>query len=61
MKSSSRLTNTLKKNNIRYFDYSATTFMSQNVIDEWIKVNTECGISIGRGSSFLSKKADKNI
>ena len=59
MKSSSRLTNTLKKNNIRYFDYSATTFMSQNVIDEWIKVNTECGISIGRGSSFLSKKADK--
>ncbi len=58
MKSSSRLTKTLLENNVHYFDYAATTFMPQNVINKWIEVNTKCGVSIGRGDSILTKRAD---
>lgn len=52
---------TIVKNNIHYFDYGATSFMPQNVIDKWREVNTEIGVSVGRGSSILTKKAEKEL
>lgn len=48
---------TILKNQISYFDSSATTFMPQRVIDKWIDVNTNSGVSIGRGNNILSLKA----
>ena len=60
MRNSDRLTSTLvKNNNIHYFDYAATTFMSKDVIDKWIEVNTLSGVSIDRGNSSLTNKAMK--
>ncbi len=58
MKSLNRLTVTLDKNNkLHYFDYAATTFMSKEVMDKWIEVNSLSGVSLGRGNSILTKKA----
>ncbi len=60
MKSLNRLTVTLNKNNeLHYFDCAATTFMSKEVMDKWIEVNTLSGVSLGRGNSVLAKRASK--
>lgn len=42
---------------IHYFDYAATSFMPQCVVDKWCEANATCGVSIGRGSSPLHKLA----
>lgn len=43
---------------IHYFDFSATCFMPRCVIDKWVEVNEVCGVSIGRGNSILTRKAE---
>lgn len=52
---------TIIKNNIHYFDYGATSFMPHNVMDKWCEMNSEIGVSVGRGSSILTKKAEKEL
>lgn len=52
---------TLIRNKISYFDSSATTFMPQRVIDKWIEVNINAGVSIGRGNNNLSQKAKEEL
>lgn len=42
-----------------YLDYAATTFMPDSVIDAWINFHQHYGISIGRGSNYLSAKANR--
>lgn len=51
----------IKKNNIKYFDYSATTFMPDCVIEKWVEYNSLIGVSINRGSSILSKKSSLEL
>ncbi len=51
----------LKKNNIHYFDYGATSFMPQSVIDKWCEVNSNIGVFVGRGNSILTKRAEKEL
>lgn len=46
---------------IHYFDFSATCFMPRCVIDKWVEVNEVCGVSIGRGNSSLTKKAEEYL
>lgn len=48
---------TLTHTGVDYFDYSATTFMPERVMNVWKQVNKECGVFIGRGSSILTKRA----
>ena len=59
MKDSNIIFPTIKKTGVHYFDYSATTFMPQSVMDKWMELNSECGVFIGRGCSKLTKKATK--
>ena len=51
----------LKKNKLHYFDYAATSFMPQRVIDKWCEINSSIGVSTGRGSSSLTKNAEKEF
>ena len=51
----------LIKNNIHYFDYGATSFMPQSVMDKWCEINSDIGVFVGRGSSVLTKKAEKEF
>lgn len=52
---------TIIKNNIHYFDYGATSFMPQDVMDKWREMNSEIGVFVGRGSNILTKKAEKEL
>lgn len=52
---------TIKRTNCTYFDYAATTFMPESVMNRWRDINELCGVSIGRGKSKLTKKADEVI
>lgn len=52
---------TLIKNNIHYFDYGATSFMQQSVMNKWCEINSDIGVFVGRGSSVLTKKAEKEL
>ncbi len=49
---------TVKRANCKYFDYAATTFMPESVMNRWRDINELCGVSIGRGKSKLTKVAD---
>ena len=45
--------------NLIYLDYAATTFMPDRVINSWIFFQENIGVSLNRGSSFLSIKAQE--
>jgi len=42
---------------IAYFDYAATTFMPQQVIEKWVEYQKNVGIFYGKGYNKLSIKA----
>ena len=50
---------TLYDTDVHYFDYAATTFMPQCVMQAWQDINTACGVFIGRGSGILARRADE--
>ncbi|WP_462410640.1 aminotransferase class V-fold PLP-dependent enzyme [Neobacillus sp. Marseille-QA0830] len=43
--------------NLVYFDYAATTFMPDSVVDAWVKYQTEIGLSANRNRSWLGVTA----
>ena len=45
--------------NLVYLDYAATTFMPNSVIEAWSEFQSNIGVTINRGSSFLSAKAQE--
>lgn len=45
--------------NLIYLDYAATTFMPDIVIDAWNEFQSNIGVTISRGNSFLSIKAQE--
>jgi cysteine desulfurase/selenocysteine lyase len=49
---------TLESNRVHYFDYSATSFMPERVMNKWREINCNSGVFIGRGSNILNKKAE---
>lgn len=51
----------IAKNNITYFDYSATTFMPKNVMKAWLDYNENICVSIGRGNNKLSNNAEMEL
>lgn len=52
---------TLKDTNIHYFDYAATTFMPEQVMDKWREINCNSGVFISRGNSSLTQKAELEL
>lgn len=46
------------ENSFAYFDYAATTFMPESVIEKLCSYNRSICVSYGRGKSFLSNIAD---
>lgn len=48
---------TLSHTGVHYFDYAATTFMPQCVMQAWQNINTDCGVFIGRGSGVFARRA----
>lgn len=52
---------TLIQNKVHYFDYGATSFMPQDVINKWCETNKNIGVFVGRGSSNLTKNAEKEL
>lgn len=45
--------------NLIYLDYAATTFMPDSVIEAWNEFQSNIGVTINRGSGFLSIKAQE--
>ena len=45
--------------NLVYLDYAATTFMPNSVIEAWSEFQSNIGVTINRGRSFLSAKAQE--
>ena len=45
---------------IHYFDYAATTFMPECVMNAWIQYHTTIGVGVDRGKSHLSAAANKS-
>lgn len=44
-------------NDCAYFDYAATTFMPDRVMEKWIDYEKNVGIYYDKGNNFLSKRA----
>ena len=47
----------LVNSGVHYFDYAATTPMADVVISEWVRYQSEVGVSLGKGVGRLSRKA----
>jgi cysteine desulfurase/selenocysteine lyase len=45
------------RSDLHYFDYAATTFMPQTVIEKWATYQNTVGVYYGKGNNFLSKTA----
>ena len=50
---------TIRNTNVSYFDYAATTFMPESVIQKWCEINTNCGVSVGRSAGTMTAKAEE--
>lgn len=46
-----------KDKKVDYFDYAATTFMPQKVIESWVEYQNNIGIYYGKGNNILADKA----
>lgn len=44
---------------LTYFDYAATTFMPDSVLESWVEYNENVGVSVHRGNGVLSGRALK--
>lgn len=51
----------LGRTGVHYFDYAATTFMPECVMNRWHQVSEECGVFLGRGNSLLTRRAEDII
>ena len=47
----------LVNSGVHYFDYAATTPMADVAISEWVRYQSEVGVSLGKGVGRLSRKA----
>ena len=47
----------LSNNKVSYFDYAATTFMPDRVINAWNNYQSNIGILFGKGNNVLSIRA----
>lgn len=47
----------LTNSGVHYFDYAATTPMLDVVMSEWVRYQSEVGVSLGKGEGRLSRKA----